>query len=76
MKTTLKGTLKDGRSYEIKRKECIKTIGPNDGAAPWKIGTKWVEKKYVLFINGENMGGLSPARTHEHVQDAVNVFGF
>ena len=57
--TTLLSFTENGNTYEVKSFDFIDRIGAECGAAPWMIGRKVKNSKKVLFINGENICGVS-----------------
>jgi len=49
----------NGNLYEVKSFSFNDKIDANGGAAPWMIGRTVKNTKKVLFINGEDVCGIS-----------------
>jgi hypothetical protein len=60
---TIKTLEFQGKKLEVRKFTSITKIDANGGAAPWKIGTQTKKVTYGLFVDGEDIIGISWAKT-------------
>jgi len=74
--TTVKKFEAGDNTYEVKMYTAEGRIDSNGGAAPWMIGRKTTEKKYGLFINGEDVCGVAFFDNDAELVEIGKTFGY